>query len=244
MSARSGCPDMIVIGVDDTDVPGEGGTGRLARRLTGELESGGFGRSRGVTRHQLFQGPGVPMTRRNSSAAIEFSQVASPVELLDMATTFVRRESLPGSDPGVALLVGSAPPAVLEFAHSAQQGLVTQDDARRAAATAGIDLVGLAGTEHGVIGALSAAALRAGGSDGRFVGLQGIREVTGSVSVAELLRRTGIAQVIDVEHAEPLGEGAMLDVGDWVRPRLIGGRPVLVARREGEAWVNADARPA
>ena len=65
-------PDTWVVGIDDTDMPGIGGTGRLARRLAAEVEARGIGRSMGVTRHQFYEGPGVPKTARNSAAAIAF----------------------------------------------------------------------------------------------------------------------------------------------------------------------------
>jgi hypothetical protein len=61
------------------------------------------------------------------------------------------------------------------------------------------------------------------------------------MTVAEVLGRTAIADVVD-EEKEPLAHSSRLDLGDWVRPRLMGGRPVLVARRAEETWVNADAR--
>ena len=241
MSPKSEFADNATVGIDDTDVPGLGGTGRLARLLAEEIEATGRGNARGVTRHQLYEGPGVPKTARNSAAAVSFAATAP--DLFEAAARIVVRESIAGSDPGVAVLTGAARPEALAFARQAQRGLVTQSEARRVAESGGVSMVGLGGTDDGVIGALSAAALRADGNDGRFVGLPGIREVTGEVSVDELMTRTGISAVLDVDHEEPLEGGVRLDVGQWVRPRLVGGRPVLVARREEGRWVNADARP-
>ena len=85
-------------------------------------------------------------------------------------------------------------------------------------------------------------ALRLDGNDGRFVDLPGIRRVAGIISVAEVLDRTAIAEVVDDEERAPLAPASRLDLGDWVRPRLMGGRPVLVVRRVEEKWVNADTR--
>jgi hypothetical protein len=62
------------------------------------------------------------------------------------------------------------------------------------------------------------------------------------MSVAEVLDRTAIADVVDVVEKTPLAPASRLDLGDWVRPRLMGGRPVLVVRRSEEMWVNADTR--
>ena len=48
------------VGIDDTDMPDIGGTGGLARRLVDELAD--VAESLGVTRHQFYEGPGVPKT--------------------------------------------------------------------------------------------------------------------------------------------------------------------------------------
>lgn len=238
---RSESPDTWVIGIDDTDMPDIGGTGSLARRVAAEIGAEGAGVSTGVTRHQFYEGPGVPKTSRNSAAAIAFTDVASPAGLFESVCAIVARESIPGSDPGVCLMGATAAPDLVSFARTAQEGLVDQAAARRLAATASVDLVGLGGTNDGVIGALGAAALRSDGDDGRYVGLAGIRDVAGEITVAELLERTAITAVI-AQDQTPLEQSGIINVGDWVRPRLVGGRPVLVARRDGKGWVNADTR--
>lgn len=242
MSARSESPDTWVIGIDDTDMPDIGGTGSLARRVAIELGALGVGKSTGVTRHQFFEGPGVPKTSRNSAAAIVFVDVAAAGEFFTTVCSIVARESIPGSDPGVCMLTGSVGTELVAFARRAQTGLVSQAEARRLAESTAVDLVGLGGTNDGVIGALGAATLRADGHDGRYVGLEGIRDVAGEITVADLLNRTAISSVVD-QDGTPLEGSGIINVGDWVRPRLVGGRPVLVAKRNGKGWVNADTRP-
>jgi hypothetical protein len=222
-------------------MPGIGGTGGLARRLADELSD--VAESLGVTRHQFYEGPGVPKTSRNSSAAILFTTELGPHDLLEAAAAVVARESIPGSDPGVAVLTGAAPDTVVTFARAAQRGLVTRFEAVRLATEAGIPLVGLGGSEDGVIGALCGAALRADGNDGRYVGLRGIRNVSGPITVTDLLDRTAIRGVVDEATGAGLEGGVIIDVGDWLRPRLLHGRPVVVARNVEGAWVNADVRP-
>ncbi len=222
-------------------MPDCGGTGSLARRVAAALGRRGIAEATGVTRHQFFEGPGVPKTSRNSAAAIAFTGVASASELFAATCAFVAGESVPGSDPGVSMVKGALRGGLVEFARRAQTGLVDQAEARRLAAAAAIDLAGLGGSNDGVIGALGAAILRADGEDGRYVGLAGIREVAGEITVSDLLERTAIAAVVDPE-GNPLERSAIINVGDWVRPRLIGGRPVLLARRSGKEWVNADTR--
>lgn len=238
---RFGSRDQWVVGIDDTDMPNLGGTGQLARRVADEIEVRGLGTPVGVTRHQLFEGPGVPKTSRNSAAAVEFVGVDSGSSLMDAAIEIVGDGSIDGSDPGVALAPSKPNPSATTFARAAQVGLVTQDEARRLAADWGIILEGLGGDEGGVIGALAAVGLRIDGNDGRYVGLVGIREVAGVVRVAEILERTGVEAVVD-EAGNSLGASADVDLGNWVRPRLVDGRPVLVASHDGERWSNADTR--
>ena len=238
---KSTFPESWVIGVDDTDMPDIGGTGRLARRLAAEIETLGLGHSTGVTRHQFFEGPGVPKTARNSAAAIAFVDVGSASELFEKVCEIVIRESIEGSDPGVA--IGNVClPELIGFARRAQGGLVTQAEARDLGAAGTRNLVGLGGTEDGVIGALGAMALRLAGNDGRFVDLAGIREVAGTMEVAAVLEQTGIVDVVDAAGGESLAPASTLDLGNWVRPRLVGGQPVLVAKFSREKWVNADSR--
>lgn len=233
---------VVVVGIDDTDMPGVGGTGRLARGMAAELIGVGLGSTLGVTRHQLFEGPGVPKTSRNSAAAWALTTSADTSNLIRAVAAVVERDSIEGSDPGIAVAWGPCPPAALEYARHAQSMLVEQATARLIAADHGIHLSGHGGTEDGVIGALSAAMLRLDGNDGRYVDLPGIRSVSGEIGVADLLARTGISSVVDAVSGEPLAESDKIDVADWVRPRLVAGRPILVAARRGEGWVNADRR--
>jgi hypothetical protein len=130
----------------------------------------------------------------------------------------------------------------LNFARRAQSTLVAQAEARFIAKQHDVHLSGHGGTEDGVIGALCAVALRVDGNDGRYVDLRGIREVCDELTVADLLDRTGITAVVDAASGEALPAEVSIDVGGWVRPRLVGGRPILAAKRRGDGWVNADHR--
>ncbi len=62
------------------------------------------------------------------------------------------------------------------------------------------------------------------------------------MAVGDVLAQTGVVAVVDAVAGYALGPGSQLDLGTWVRPRLSGGRPVLIARRVEGRWVNADAR--
>ena len=239
---RSEFPDRVVVGIDDTDMPGTPGTGHLARLLAVGLEEAGIGRCRGVTRHQLYEGPGVPKTSHNSAAAIVMEEAdAGRVE--EVVTGFLVEHAADGSDPGAAVFDAVPPPAVLAFARRAQRELVKREEAEDLAAWAGLILRGLGGTRDGVIGALAAAALRTDGNDGRFVGLHGIRCLDGKMTVGEILDCSDIVAVVDEVSGLPLPAGSTLDTGGWIRPRVVDHQPFVVARRGEEGgWVHADAR--
>jgi len=241
MPVRSESPDQIVVGIDDTDMPGTPGTGRLARLLSDALTGASAGRVCGVTRHQLFEGPGVPKTSHNSAAAIVLAEADLEVAG-SVGEEFLLRHHAEGSDPGIAVLVGRPAPEILAFARRTQRELVTRSEAEDLAGEWGIDLRGLAGTRDGMIGALAAAALRADGSDGRFVGLRGIRDLSGKMTVGDILSRSDIAAVVDEESGIPLGDEHVVETYDWVRPRVMDHLPVVIARRNGGGWVHADAR--
>jgi tRNA(Ile2) C34 agmatinyltransferase TiaS len=135
------------------------GTGYLARQIAAEISPDYV--VLGVTRHQLLVDPRVPYTARNSSAAIalEANGHLDVDGLLERVQAVMRQHYNPGSDPGlcVACVVSEV---VAVFGRRAQRELVTQDEARELAAEYGISLVGLGGTEDGVIGALAAVGVR------------------------------------------------------------------------------------
>jgi hypothetical protein len=234
----------VIVGVDDTDVVGSPGTGRLVRLLAAELEAAGIGAGGGVTRHQLFEGSGVPKTSRNSAAALALT--GADHSLVESAAfAFLRRHHAPGSDPGLAVLGDPPGPDAVAFGRRVQAEVVSVEEAMRAGDVAGIRLHRVAGGMEGMIGALAAAVLRADGNDGRYVGLRGIRELPEVATVAGVLTRSAIEAVIDGRSRAELAASEVLHLGSWVRPRLVDGRPVLVATRsERGSWRNADARPA
>jgi hypothetical protein len=233
----------MFIGIDDTDIPGSPGTGKLARRLASQLEAHGVGRSLGVTRHQLLIHPSIPYTSHNSAACLELETAQGPRSVLQFCRHFLVAQSIPGSDPGLCVLVGArATGELIEFGRAGRGTILDVEGAQAAAGESGALVATIGGSGLGVIGAVAAVGLRASGDDGRFIGLDGIRELGGIVSVGEIKRKTAISSIVSPDSAE-LADDATVDTQDWLRPRLIRGRAVLMTEphpRIPGGWVSVD----
>ncbi len=222
---------MIYIGMDDTDNLESRGTGRLARQIAAELERD-FP-VLGVTRHQLLVDDQIPYTKNNSSAAIALEASAErDIQLLfERVRALMLADFQPGSDPGLCV-AANVPQALTEFGLRAQRQVVSQEEARSLAASHGVMLEGLGGTQGGIIGALAAIGLAACGEDGRYVHVGRIRELSGLQSVEALLM-AGIARVQTME-GEPVQQGMVLT--DKLRPARRGGQPVAYVTWEEDHW--------
>jgi len=221
-----------LIGIDDTDNPDSRGTGFRARQLGMRLAEAGLGELLGITRHQLFVHPDIPYTSHNSSACLALrANGAGPEALQDFCRDYLATESADGSDAGLCIAPASAvAPEVTAFGRSAKDTILTQEQARELAGRHGLHLEGVTGDHMGVIGALSAVALRSSGHDGRFIWLKGVRELAGTTNVEFLLDETGVDSVEEVDGTAVPRE-AVVCVDPWPRPVLLGGRAVLLVRK-------------
>jgi hypothetical protein len=221
--------------MDDTDTAETRGTGALARFVAKELAADY--QVLGVIRHQLLHDPRVPCTRNNSSKALLLAgDVAngSP-EMLALARRvreLMLSDFIPGSDPGLCL-AQMVPSDVVAFGHRVQRELVTQAEARALAASHGLYLEGLGGDEMGVIGALAAVGLTAGGQAGRYIQVGCCRELAGLQTVEALLA-AGV-EAVETRDGQPVTEG--LVESDRLRPARRGGRAVAVVERLNGHWV-------
>jgi hypothetical protein len=104
-----------------------------------------------------------------------------------------------------------------------------------------LTLEGLTGTGGGIIGALAAVGLRAGGDDGRFLWLKGIREISGVYTV-EQLRQTIPIDVVQTLEGVEIPPNDRVELGPWIRPLLKAGRVVLLVEPDSESnvWRVAD----
>jgi hypothetical protein len=217
---------VIYLGIDDTDIVGTPGTNQLARKIVRRLA--GAARGAIVCRHQLFFDSRVPYTSGNGSASIQLphGDDVPMAELIGAVRSEMRDFFVEGSDPGLAVAT-TASAEMIAFSARAQREVVSQADARLVADASGCHLEGLGGTNQGIIGALAAVALAAGGDHGRVVHVDEWPwpdAFTGVQSVAAI-RDRGIAD-IRVTTGEAFS-GDEVDVGKHLRPNWRGGRIVL-----------------
>lgn len=222
---------MLFIGIDDTDTLDTRGTGYLARQIAVQL-SDSFS-VLGVVRHQLLRDPRVPCTKNNSSAAIllDGDGTQDPVAVLERVQALLLAHFVPGSDPGLCV-ASKVAPAIMDFGRKAQAQLVGQAEARELAARHGVPLVGLGGSEDGVIGALAAVGLAAGGHDGRYVQVGRVRELTGLQPVEALLA-AGIASV-QTASGQPVASGLVQT--ERLRPARRNSCAVAVVEWAADHW--------
>jgi hypothetical protein len=221
-----------LIGIDDTDNPESRGTGFRARCLGAELADAGLARVDGVSRHQLLVHPDIPYTSHNSSLCLDAQVPDGRIdEVVAFSRDFLLRESAEGSDAGLCIAAfDTLHGAVQAFGIRAKQVILVRSEAETLACDAGVFLEGLTGDHGGVIGALAAVGLRRSGTDGRFVWLHGVRELSGVVSAAELVEDTGIDAIEDRQGRTVLPD-ELVCVDPWPRAVLVEGRAVLLVQR-------------
>jgi hypothetical protein len=227
---------VIYVGLDDTDTEGTPGTNQLARRIASALPPG-F-RLRMVLRHQLLTDPRVPCTTRNGSASlvIRRDEGGSVADLLLMLRQQLNGWYVPGSDPGLCLATDGVPAPILAFGRRCQRELVSQDEARALASSHGLHLEAFGGTGDGVIGALAAVGLAAGGNDGRVVHLPGWSwpDPFHGPHDPPALHERGVQEIRLLETGAPVSTGRV-DVGKHLRPACRDHLVVLFVRPAPDA---------
>jgi len=232
---------VILIGIDDTDNDTSAGTGRLARMLSAECKTQGM-RPLGVTRHQFLLDDAIPYTSHNSGACVALAADVA-IEHVTFAFDFVAARCAAGSDPGVCIVrADDVTTSIVEFAQAAAEKILEMRTAFELAAAATIRLHGLGGSCQGVIGALASVGARAEGNSGRFIDLPGLRELPHRVH-ADTFKELNIL----VEHrtnGRRVDRGDAYETLDWLRPRLIGGKPVLIVEwsETKNAWLPLDRK--
>jgi hypothetical protein len=230
---------MIYLGFDDTDTPdSERGTGKLARWFEDviPLEC----RLKGVVRQQLLVDDSISYTSHNSAAClvVEVPQPSFLEIIVELAVQHVQKYFLEGSDPGICAVIegDSALNALATFGHDCTCKVVSQKEALRAACS--IHLSGHGGTNDGIIGAAAAVGLTAAGWYGRFIEFGRLRELPDFMTVNQL-EALGIRVIsMDRDASIPKPDEVVI-THNWVRPRLLGQKPVLPVASIGKGiWEN------
>ena len=221
-----------LIGIDDTDNLESRGTGFRARCLGARLAEEGLARVAGVSRHQLLVHPDIPYTSHNSALCLDANVPDGRIDaVVAFSREFLLQESAEGSDAGLCIAAFDAlDGAVQAFGVRAKRVILVRSEAEALARDAGVFLEGLTGDHGGMIGALAAVGLRCSGTDGRFVWLQGVRELSGVASAAHLLENTGFDGFED-RQGVPVSGDELICVEPWPRAVLIEGRAVLLVQR-------------
>ena len=218
------------IGIDDTDNLESRGTGHLARTMAKSFEQDFH--VHGVTRHQLLEDKRVPMTAKNSCAAIIFEGDSHPLsEIADFARKFLMDDFQPGSDPGLCV-ASEVPAEIIAYGKRASREFLYQQEPRDLAAAHGIILEGLGGSQDGVIGALAAVGLAASGEDGRYVQVGSIRDLSG-LQLIEAVLASGIVAVQTLD-GHIVSDGLVMT--DKMRPARRKGSPLLFVEQAENYW--------
>ncbi|ACV68764.1 hypothetical protein [Desulfohalobium retbaense] len=230
------------IGFDDTDtLHSDLGTGKYARYFAQSIQAD-FPVT-GVVRQQFPQLPDIPFTTHNSSACVivEVESTADVDRLREAAVGHIQNYFQDGSDPGLCLACETNRCADIEnFGRLCSSRIVSQDEAYAIARP--IHLSGHGGTNDGIIGALAGVGLTMSGWGGSFIDFGDIRSLPPEIPIGEL-RRRGIEPVAAVRKGLVPHDDQYVDTSYGIRPRLWGGRPVLLLLQKDDFnWIPSDRR--
>lgn len=222
----------VLCSIDDTDNHESRGTGFRARQLARMLTDEGLASMRGISRHQLYVHPDIPYTSHNSALCLDMEWTGGAIgELADITRAYLAEASAPGSDAGFCICPFDEVPAeIVSFGRRAKDTVLRQREARELAGRHGIILEGVTGDEGGVIGAIASVGLRKGAHDGRFVWVEGVRDLSGITTTDYLLGQTGIDSLQTLE-GEEISVPGRISVDPWPRPVLFNDRAVLLIER-------------
>jgi hypothetical protein len=226
-------PMPLLVSIDDTDTIESPGTGRLARKIAASLFKNYH--VTGITRHQLFVHPSIPYTSHNSCAVIHLGTDRVDADAcFNIAREIMLADFIDGSDPGLTVAsLTQVNASIVAFGKDAKTMVLTQERARILAKNSGVLLIGLGGTEDGVIGAMAGLGLASTGNDGRFLMKGTVRELTGPRNAGDLLD-AGIDEICTIDGRR-VTEGIIItEKGKSVKPCPIFGKTVLfVEERDG-----------
>ncbi|MGI5879545.1 MAG: hypothetical protein ACOX6L_02970 [Syntrophomonadaceae bacterium] len=229
----------IYIAIDDTDNLEIGATGQTANDLIKMIENNQWGNCQAVTRHQLLLHPDIPYTSHNSSMC--FIAEIKPEYLNDLiaeAGNLLQRESAPGSDPGLCIvieeqvLVRGQMHILVEFGYKVKEKVITKQEAYDLARQIDVHLSEHGGNGLGVIGALAAVGLRMTNNDGRFQGRLKLEAPEGLISVAGIKSNSQVERVQSLD-GYLLQDDEQVRLGEKLKTVLLEGKRTLLVYSEG-----------
>lgn len=224
----------ILIGIDDTDNAESRGTGFHSRQLAHRLEATGHAAVNGITRHQLFVNSAIRYTSQNSSACI--SLYTDNLSLItSLCEEYLKENSAPGSDAGLCITTPEQiSQNIIDWGLDAKSKILYMDDAIALAGENAVYLRGFTGNHEGIIGALAAVGLRAGGNDGRFIWRKGKKElrelVPAIVDIQVLMEELDLDSIESLEGEIPKPQDKIY-INEWVRPLLKNNKAILIAEK-------------
>ena len=233
---------MIFLAMDDTDVLGSRGTGKLARSVGASLADQYT--IQGISRHQLFVHEAIPFTSHNSCAVLHIctSGRENAKHIFSLAKEIMLNDFIEGSDPGITVAEEhQITPALVAYGYEAKKSVLNQEMARSLAADLGITLQGLGGTEDGVIGAMAGLGLASTQNDGRYIMKGTIRDLLGPTP-AEILLKAGIDQILTKDGEEIHSGTIFVREGKSVKPCPVEGKAVLFVEKRDDGRLHAIKR--
>lgn len=218
--------EKFTIGIDDTGYSDQHLTTKLMRNWLSQMVEQSLIHSEGITRHQLFESEKISSSYKNRSLAFTFNTSQSIFEIEDQLIDFIRTASSPHANPAIAILSRHSDSLhALAFGRRCKNELLKLSDSEQYASESNVLLRGLGGNRNGMIGALAAVGLRAGGDDGIFVYINGLEYLTGDQSAGDIRNNSALQHIVDISSGEELDRDDMIKIDSYLRPKLINGDP-------------------
>lgn len=226
--------EYYLLGIDDTDNATSRGTGFMSRQLAHAIEECGIGKVDAITRHQLFVHKSIRYTSQNSSACLKV-YTKDLNGLIQLGEQHLINNSAEGSDAAMCIShQDQICNAVITWGNDAKNTVLTMEDARIVADMSGVYLKGFTGNYEGMIGALAAVGLRAGGNDGRFIWRKRQKELRdieeGIATVKEIMSELDLDGIMSLENEIAAADDKIL-LNEWVRPILKNNKALLIAEK-------------
>jgi hypothetical protein len=218
--------EKFTIGIDDTGYLDQHLTTKLMRSWLSQMVEQSLIHSEGITRHQLFESEKISSSYKNRSLAFTFNTSQSIFEIEDQLVDFIRTASSPHANPAIAILSRHSDSLhALAFGRRCKNELLKLSDSEQYASESNVLLRGLGGNRNGMIGALAAVGLRAGGGDGIFVHIDGLEGLKGDQSAGDIRNNSALQHIVDISSGEELDRDDMVKIDSYLRPNLINGGP-------------------